>query len=168
MAVGASQKAMNEIALPIASQEAKQTADKNITAQDFAQRTGLLTQELGSRERISAAELASREGISGAEIGSREGISTAEIAGRSAINTADLASKERIAGMNVSATDRAKAMESIAALDSSYADIFRTIAAAENIPANTRDRYLEHIKALRDSNLNLLEQMYGIDLTWAT
>ena len=35
-------------------------------------------------------------------------------------------------------------------------------------PAETREAYLTHLAALRDSNLNLVEQLYNIDLRWQT
>ncbi len=122
MAAGAGTTAALNTVLPIASQDAKQTADKNITALDYSNRRGLLD--------------------------------------------TDLSSKERIASMTVAANDREKATAAIAAMGSTYGDMFRTIATADKIPAAARNAYTEHIGRIRDANLNMVEQMYGISLDW--
>lgn len=84
------------------------------------------------------------------------------------IGSMDIGSKEKVASMNVAANDREKATAAAAAMGNSYAEAFRTIASAHDLPADSRDKYLEHLGRLRDSNMNLVEQLYGIDLDWAT
>lgn len=78
------------------------------------------------------------------------------------------ASQERIAGMNIASNDREKAASLAAAFENSYGEMWRTVASQPDIPADVRNKYLNHINALRDSNLALVEQMYGINLDWAT
>lgn len=112
MGVQAGQMAAIQSALPIASQDAKQTHDANLMSMD-------------------------------------------------------LGSKQNIASMNVAAHDREKAMAGTAAAEQAYATMFQNIASNANLPSATRDSYLEHIGAIRDSSLNMVEQMYGIDLDWA-
>lgn len=80
----------------------------------------------------------------------------------------DTASKERIAAMNIAAHDREKATSALAAMESVYSEQFKAIAGNHEIPVNARNAYNTHIAALRDSNLALVEQMYGIDLDWGT
>lgn len=73
-----------------------------------------------------------------------------------------------IAGMNLAANDRDKATAAAASFDSTYASMFSNIASNENLPADVRDTYLTHIAKLRDSNLALIEQLYSVNLTWAS
>ena len=77
-------------------------------------------------------------------------------------------SKERIAHMNVQSHDRDRAMSAAAVYEGQYADMFRVISTAPDIPAAQRDKFLTHIAAIRDSTLNLVEQLYNVDLTWAS
>jgi hypothetical protein len=78
------------------------------------------------------------------------------------------AQQKDIATMNIAAHDREKAQAAIAAATNAYTEGFRTIANNHEMPANARDAYLEHLRRLHDVNLNLIEQMYGIDLEWPT
>lgn len=76
--------------------------------------------------------------------------------------------QETIARMNIASNDREKATAAVAQMVASYSDMFKTIASNENLPASVRDKYLDHIIRTRDSNINLIEQLYGIDLAWAS
>jgi hypothetical protein len=80
----------------------------------------------------------------------------------------DLASKEKIAAGNVAAHDRQYAMGAIAKAQENYDAAFMNIAKESNLPEGARNAYLTHLARLRDSDFNLVEQMYGIDLTWGT
>ncbi len=80
----------------------------------------------------------------------------------------DTESKERIAHMNVQSHDRDRAMSAAAVYEGQYADMFRVISTAPDIPSAQRDKFLTHIAAIRDSTLNLVEQFYNVDLTWAS
>ena len=80
----------------------------------------------------------------------------------------DIASKEGIAQLNVAAHDREKSTSAAVAMENAYAEVFRTIGQQHELPADARNTYLQHISLIRDSNLNLIEQLYGIDLDWAT
>jgi hypothetical protein len=54
----------------------------------------------------------------------------------------------------------------IASMERGYADMFSNIANNSAIPVKARNQLNEHIGALRDANLNFVEQMYNIDLEW--
>lgn len=76
------------------------------------------------------------------------------------------ASAENIAHANIASNDREKATAAVVQMAKNYTDSFDTILNNPHIPADARDRYLTHIAALKDQNLNLVEQMYGISLDW--
>lgn len=124
MATGAATSAMLGAAMPIASQEATQTAQKNLTAQTYAQNKDL--------------------------------------------QTADITSKEKIAAANVAAHDRQYAMAAIASANQNYESAFMNIAKEYNLPESARNAYTTHLGRLRDSDLNLIEQMYGVNLQWGS
>lgn len=111
LATEAAQGAIYDRLVPIASQEAKQVADKNLTSMDIG-------------------------------------------------------SKEKIAGMNIASNDREKAAAATTQMAGIYGNAFSNVAQNTNIPAETRDTYLRHLAAIKDSNLKLVEQLYGIDLNW--
>jgi hypothetical protein len=78
----------------------------------------------------------------------------------------DIASKEKIAFANIASNDREKAAAAVTSMANIYGQSFASVAQNANIPAETRDAYLRHLAAIKDSNLKLAEQLYGIDLTW--
>lgn len=61
IAAGAGTDAAIRSSLPIASQEAQQIADKNLSAQGFNQNTALQAQDIASREKIATQNIASSE-----------------------------------------------------------------------------------------------------------
>lgn len=146
MAVGAAQNEMIKAALPIASQDASQTASKNLSAQGFAQSTGLQQQQIDSTTGLQAADIAARKEL----------------------QVEDLGSKERIATLNVGANDRRFAISAAAELNKKYGAMFTEIIKNNDIPADARENYFAHIAALNDSDLALVEQLYLIDLDWAS
>ena len=77
-----------------------------------------------------------------------------------------ITSKENIANQNIASHDREKATSALAAMESVYSEMFKNISANSSIPAAERNKYNAHIGNLRDSSLNLVEQMYDIDLDW--
>lgn len=188
MGVQASQAAAYQAALPIASQEASQAFQKNLSGQGYQQQyqlaeqgfghqkalaeqgfghqQQLLTMELGSRERLQMADLAAQKERLGMQITSQEKLALQDLKAAMDRLNVQTGSQEKIAQMNIAAHDRQYAMSAAVAMENSYAEMFRTIASAHDLPAAARDQYLQHIGAIRDANLNLVEQLYGIDLQW--
>jgi hypothetical protein len=78
-----------------------------------------------------------------------------------------IASQEKIAGMNVGSADRQNVAAALASAANSYANLYQSVLNNPNIPADTRDKELEHIKAVLDANYGLVEQVYQVDLNWA-
>lgn len=77
-------------------------------------------------------------------------------------------SQEKLGFANIAAHDREKAAALAAAMENSYAEMFRTIGQNADLPAAVRDKYLQHAGTVRDNNLRLVEQLYGITLDWET
>lgn len=85
-----------------------------------------------------------------------------------AIQTNDLAAKKQATAQQIAQQDRQYAQSALAAAQQNYDTAFMNIAKESALPAANRDAYLSHLGAMRDSDLNLVEQMYGIDLQWGT
>lgn len=113
IAAGAGEDAAIRAALPVASQEASQAAQKNLTAMN-------------------------------------------------------LGSSERVAQMNVASTDKRYLAAATADLQKTYAAAFDEVMKNNDLGANARNAYYQHLQALQDSDLSLLEQIYDVDLSWAS
>lgn len=72
-----------------------------------------------------------------------------------------------IAGENVASNDRQQSLGAVASFGTAYGNMFNSIVNNPNIPATTRDAYLTNAGNLRDQDMNLLQQLYGITLTTA-
>ena len=79
-----------------------------------------------------------------------------------------IGSQERIASLNVAAHDRQFAISALTELEKKYDAMWTEIVKNKDIPAEARENYFQHIAALRDSDLALVEQLYNIDITWAS
>jgi hypothetical protein len=75
-------------------------------------------------------------------------------------------STEKMGFANIAAHDREKTLAGLAAFENSYGEIFRTIGQNEALPAAVRDKYLAQAAKMRDSNMNLVSQLYGVELDW--
>lgn len=80
----------------------------------------------------------------------------------------ELGSREKLAQMDVAARERQVAANMAAEFDRTYSQQLATIMNNEKIPASVRQQYFTHAAEVRNSNLRLVEQLYGIDLDWTT
>ena len=201
VAVGAAQGAVLNAALPMAQQNAQQTAAKNLSSQEYGQSRGLQEQKFGYDtslqeqkfgydSRLSDQAFQQQAVLSNQEYGQK--LSLADVEGNwssrlqsekaqqdSALSDQDFrqkvgllnidnASKEKIASWNVSQYEKERAMSALTSMESLYASEFNSLANNTDLPAEARNTYLQHIASLRDSSLNLVQQMYGIQLNWAS
>lgn len=145
------------------------------------QMTGLMQKDnpFMQQARTQGAQASNKRGLLNSSMGVQSGQVAAlqaalpmasqdakQIADKNMMQT-DVRSKEDIAMMNVAAHDREKSMAGVANAENAYASMFSQIGNNQDLPADVRDTYLAHIGAIRDSSLNMVEQMYGIDLEWA-
>lgn len=73
-----------------------------------------------------------------------------------------------LAGMNLAANDRDRATAAAVSFEQIYSNSFSSLMNNEQIPKAVREQYMMHIGKLRDSSMALLEQLYGVDLQWAS
>ena len=76
--------------------------------------------------------------------------------------------REKLTSWELSAGDLRAAATLTANYESSYAQMISNIMNNPEIPATERQRYINHANSIRDSNMNLLEQLFSVDLEWTT
>jgi hypothetical protein len=150
-----------------------------LLAQDIAGQSTLQSEGAEQKAGLLAQDIAGQSTLQGEAATQKQELLAADIAGQStlqseaAVQSQALAnlnneSTQAIAAMNVASFDRDRAMSIAAVMENSYDDMFKTISTAPDIPAAQRELYLEHIAAIRDSSLGLVEQFYNVELDWAT
>lgn len=156
----------------ISSREGMQAADIEAARER-------LSMELGNRASLQQAELAAAKERLGMQLSQQDSLALEElraaeerlgieISSRQAMQARDIELQERLAQMNLGANDRNAAAQIAQAFEASYSNIIAGIMANPDIPAAERQRYLNHAARVRDSNLNLVEQFYGIELNWGS
>lgn len=155
MAVQAGEEAALGVALPIASQESQQAVTRNVhdveLGHDVGQQGRLFTQQRDLQGRLFAqqGELQNRQHDQERDL-LREG----------------LESREKIAYAGIASNERRAA----STLASSFAGLYQSgvnnITSNPGIGAGARQTYLDAAALTRDSNYNLIEQLYGISLNW--
>ena len=131
-----------------------------------------------TQARTRGAQVANRRGLLNSSLGVQAGeaavfdvalpIASQQAAQihQSNLQGRQIGSTERIAASNVASFEREKATAALTVFDASFQNSFNAISTDENLPAATRTTFLKHIGAIRDSNFNLVQQLYNIDLVW--
>jgi hypothetical protein len=168
MAVQAGQEAAFSAVLPIASQDASQTAQKNLSGQAFKQDTSIQAQQIQGQKDLQASDNAANMQRLTTQISSNEKLAADENALKLGIANLDVASQQKIAQMNISSTERINATNAAVNMSQVYANAYNSVMSNEKLTAAEREAQLTHISALMDSNFGLVEQIYGVDLQWAS
>lgn len=134
--------------------------------------TGLLSKDnpLMMQAKTRGMQYANKRGLLNSTMGGQAAQSAMiDAAMPIASQDSDIESREKLGFANIAAHDREKATSAMAAAQNTYNEGYRTVTTqGEFIPAATREKYLTHLGAMRDQNLNLLEQLYDVDLDWAS
>lgn len=145
--------------LDIASREAMQKAG-------FTQEQALQQADILAKQQAQQVEVQNQQWLAQFDAGTREKLQGLDADVRQSMQSLDLASQQRIADMNVATSQRSDAARMATAMETTYATMLETIANNPDIPADERQKYIDHANTMRDSNLALIEQMFGIDLNW--
>lgn len=141
---------------------------RGLNEQQFGYSTKLNQQQADNTLMLQNKKFEQDWGMLGAQTDAQVRLSGQDYEQKMQLALLDHASKERIAQMNTSSYDREKAMSALAAMEQSYASVFNGIAGNTALPDEARKAYLAHISAIRDSTLSLVEQMYSVDISWAS
>ncbi len=168
MAVGAAQGEMLKAAVPIASQESAQAAARGLSAQAAEQTGGLSAQEATQAGVLSAQEAEQTGVLQERQFGRDYEIQARDITAQMDRLVPQLAQREQEVLANIASNDREKATAGVRDMTQIYNEGFKAILANPDLDEAARGAYLTHIAELRETDLNLIEQLYGIDLTWAS
>jgi hypothetical protein len=80
--------------------------------------------------------------------------------------TLDRALQEKLAKWNLDANDRNSAAQLLTNMENLYQNTYASLLNNTAMDAATRTQFMTSIKNLRDKQINFVEQMYDIDLTW--
>jgi hypothetical protein len=97
---------------------------------------------------------------------SAEKMQQADIAYRQSEANLDRNLQTTIAKWNLAASDRAAAADMLTSMETMYQSSYQSIMANTNLDSTSRADYLTAAKNLRNTQLNLVEQMYNVDLNW--
>lgn len=77
----------------------------------------------------------------------------------------DSAAMDRL-GVTTAQADRTAALNAAIDANKTYATEFDNLANNKDIPAATRDSYIQQLQATRDSGVDMVQQIYGVKLNW--
>jgi len=188
MAVGEAQDAVLKNVLPIASQDAAQAFQKNqaakafeygMTAQSEAQQfTGgqaeldrnlqqaLQTQQINSQQLMQLRQIASTEGIEAANRQLQQVLQQRSFGFQTTQAALDRAMQTKIASWNVSAATKNAVAQFVSNLQVTYQANVQSIMANTALTAAQRTQQLTSAKNWNDRLLNIVEQIFNVDLKW--
>lgn len=156
---------------------AERALQRELTGQTLSQQERLAIRDLDAAEQRLGMEISSRERIAGEDRAQREWLANfdretqvalqgLDATTRQQMQSLDIASQERIANMNVAAAERNQAASLAASFEASYSNMIAAISQNTEIPAAERQKLMDHAARVRENNINMVEQMYSIDLEW--
>lgn len=166
IAVGAAQDAVIRSALPIASQDSAQAFQKGESELNRALDLKMQGNNIDAAKQQQIRDIASREGLAAAERALQLTMQGKEIAATSAEAKLDRGLQEKIASWNLSANDRNAAAQFITNMESMYAQQHQSIMNNTALSAEQRTAQLKSAQAMRDRQLDLVQQMYDVKLDW--
>jgi len=147
---------------------AKAQRDLEVAMQkaDIASRESLAAAERALQERMQQTSIGSQQTMQDKDIAQQNKSQQAEIGYQTAERKLDRGLQEQLAGWNLKSTDRNAAAQLLTNMQGAFQDSYSAIMANTNLDATTREAQITSARNLRDKNLNLVEQMYAIDLKW--
>jgi hypothetical protein len=134
---------------------------RQITADEQSQ-----IRDLENRVFMQQADFLNQQVLQASEFGQRTEEQQRAISAATEDLIRQLESQEKVSFANIAAHDREKAAALAASFEATYGEVFRTIGQNPDLPAKVRDKYLAQAAAQRDSNYNLLESLYGVDIVF--
>ena len=139
-----------------------------LSAQESTQTRALNKDVYGYNSNLSAQNAAQTAAQSAQEAKQAQTLQSQKSTQDLALQQAQNASAEKIASWNVSQNDKQAAITATQQIDATYANTVASITGNTSLPAATRDAYLKNAATVRDSAYKMIEQIYSVDLTWAT
>lgn len=166
IAVGAAQNAVIQAATPIASQDASIAANSYEAGQDRAlsevqQQRSITSQEGMQQKSIDAADT---QQIRDIDFRQEEAAKDRTLEETLQNRSFDL--QEQIAKWNLDSNDRNAAAQFLTNMETMYNDRYAQIMANTSLSSSQRSTFLKDAAALRDKELNFVEQLYNVEIQW--
>ena len=166
-----------EIASTEGMQQKQIAASQEMQLRDIASTEGLAAAERALRERLQDQTIsaADRQQLRDIDFRSQEaGLDRAlsetqqqrSISAQQAENALDRDLQERLASLNLNSNDRNAAATFLTNMSAAYNDQYAAIMANTALSKDQREQQLQAAKALRDTRLSFVEQLFAIDLKW--
>jgi hypothetical protein len=97
---------------------------------------------------------------------SAEKMQANDIAFRKSEGALERGLQEQIAKWNLSSNDRNAAAQFVTNMETMYQNTYNSIMSNQSLDAKSRENYLTAAKNMRNTQLNMVEQMYNVDLNW--
>ena len=150
----------------LVSQTQAEGSKRELLDTDIAGQLTSQTQAEGSREGLLDTQLAGDLTAQTQQETAQSDIVDKQIAGNVALRNLDIASQQAIATMNVDSNDRDRATSISAIMLNSISAARTAINNNTAMPAAQRAIALEDLAEREQANLNLVEQLYEVDIQW--
>lgn len=164
IAAGAAQNAILDAAIPIAGQDAATSFQREQAGLD----RGLTQSENALTRQFQSGESEKDRGFSREQAGLDRSFSAEQSGFQRALEREqsgmDRALQERIAGWNLEASESQSAGQVVVGLESTYSQQFSAIMANPDLSADAREDQIRNLEANREKRLDLVEQVFDIDL----
>ncbi len=144
-------------AQPLALQSAGQVAARELSEQQFGQAKSLQAQQAKATKDVAQLNVDANQKIAELDATTKANLAQLEVETQTAI-----------ANMQVAASQQANAASAAVGMSGNQAQMWTAVMNNPNIPAAERAKYLTAITATNNANIGLIEQLYNVDLNWAT
>jgi hypothetical protein len=127
---------------------------------------GLNDANLAMQQLLADKDIAFRMSEGGLDRAAAEKAQQADIAFRTSEGGATRALQQQIANMNLTSSQQQAASSLLLGMEGVYSTDYQSIMANTALNASQRDTLLTAAKGRRNTMLNLVEQIYNVDLTW--
>lgn len=117
--------------------------------------------------RAGALQGANRRGLLNSSMAAGAGEGAAIAAALPiASQDAQASTNKTLTGMQLASADRNASLTAALQANQSYLSAFTDLAQNKDIPAATRDAYIKNLVDTRASGMDLIQQIYGVNLNW--
>ncbi|KQT54625.1 hypothetical protein ASG43_03295 [Aureimonas sp. Leaf454] len=145
---------------------AERALQEMMQGRDIASREGLANQDRINQQLLQDRSLNVQVGLAAQDRANQQLTQEREIAYQTAERNLDRGLQEKLASWNLKSSDRGQAAQMLVNMQAAFQDSYTALMANPNLDAGAREAQIVSARNLRDKNINMVEQMYAIDLKW--
>jgi len=168
LAAANAQTAVLDKALPMASQNASQTAAKNLSVQGYGEAKQLADVNAGHNASLATLQGKIQEGLLSKQF-ELQGVRDEALHGYDMESlTTQLNSQLQQLNLQLNSSERAQATDAMLRANESYMNTIAAIAQNPDIPATERSRIETMAASYRDRSTQLVASLYSVPMTWGS